>query len=373
MLKIYTTSNCLHDLASSYVNDTCNDWQKVMQLSQINYCGEDPFEGNCASDDLPEESMILLNMARCGTEFKFDSSNYIPSIKDIPEKVLEHPDAVFILDVEAETAKRITADYGVICHSVNDLEYCELTEDGYDYRPKRGEIVEWKDILDPNRIAPSNSMILIDRNYFTNVDFSTGELYAFADLPRFLDAFLPKSLSCSYDILLVFDKKDYTDRKGKHYDPYGFIRDQKGNVTAEGYSFEDLKTKLQQIVGSLNRPYTINVECLPIDKEAWFSKSLLKYNPYNDTHDRRIVTSYNIIETSFANAAFGAGGARASQKISLNLSHSKCLNDRYQTPPIESIEEVRSLVYRLLQQNSTVIFPSNRLVDIGQIPSAQVS
>ena len=363
MFTIYTTSDCLLNLAFDYVEDNCNDWQKVMQMSKIIFHGDNLFKGDCASDDLPEESQIVLKLSQCGAEFNYDVSDYIPSIKNAPERVLEHPDSVFLLDVDSETAKKITENFGVICHPFNELDCCELTRDGYDRRLKRDKDVQWKDILDPKRIAPSNSMILIDRNYFANVEYSTGELYAFSDLPKFLDAFLPKSLSCTYDILLVFDKKDYVDRRRKKsYDPYGCVRDDNRKVKFKGLTLEELKGRLQQIADSIDRPYDINIECLPVESHALYSKDDFTYNPHNDTHDRKIVTSYNIIETTFAIALSGTQGARANQKVSINLSHSKCLIDSYQTPPINDIEDARNVVARLLSQNNVTVYPTNRLI-----------
>lgn len=276
-------------------------WLDILELqSDIYYSGE---RRNWEED--PESPWFLVS--KSGYDF-IDCSEYINSIPEHPEKVLEHPDSAFILDVDNNTAKDIEESYGVICQPVSSMEtLCKLTKN--DSRWVLRKVVDtegegplnrtcWKDLLgDSLHRYPSNSMILIDRNFFTQKNNATNEYFGVEGLKDLLESVLPKKLKCEYQILIVYQDGLHL---GKYTNELDFIKAEELNINC----------LLQELRG-----YPIRVELLSIAS----SDRCFDYNHkqlFFRSHNRRVITNYYYLGADYTLAPFYPGkGPRAEQSI----------------------------------------------------------
>ena len=305
MFQVFTTAEVVDRFAESFGVHEC-DWLDILALQKrICYSGRPrDWEEN------PNDPWFIVSQA--GLDL-INESDFIDSIREHPENVLAHPDSAFILDVDDDFASKVEEQYGVICQPVKRLfDFCQVSlgDSKWILRKDENRLNEqdgvrkcWKDILDGDKSRyPSNDMILIDRNFFADINNKTGELIGVEGLVDLLGAILPTSLECEYHILIVYES-------GKHPD----------STTDREIDFIDQwEMELNDIVREI-RDFSIKVELLAVNrpnKRVPNSMSYYHKQLFNQTHNRRAVTNYYLFEADFSIAPFFYGvGPRAAQTI----------------------------------------------------------
>ena len=133
-------------------------------------------------------------------------TDYIKKIPANPESVLKNPSSLFLLDIPFAEAKKIQADYGVMCLSGNDANITPLIDIYDEHTTDKGEPLSrgWDAVLDSVEQTPSNALILTDRYLFktTNPRYGNG----FENVRSILNELLPRELNTTYHVTVIFDK-----------------------------------------------------------------------------------------------------------------------------------------------------------------------
>lgn len=255
-------------------------------------------------------------------------SSYLASIANMQQKSVADPCAIFILNIDKETAKQISDKYGVICHSFNEPPIdCPLFQDGGEKCINKDEKCQgWQELIVENITIPSNSLIFIDRYLFSE-DRNSKIDDGIENITEILQKALPKDCGVEFHILFIFDASKIPD-----------------NVT-----FQDISTKLNKIKKKLNKSYTIVIETLSVCKQNF--KQGYDYL-YEKTHNRRILSNYYIIRVEHSLKAFKDNKGLYTQTLWLDWAVSKGVvrQLRSDTPAkalYKTIKEIRTVVSKL--------------------------
>lgn len=355
MFSVYTTADVISRLVESYGEYDCL-WQEILSRQMtIYYSGRDD---DWSSD--PEDLWFIYTSK--GTLLE-DRSGYIDSLREHPERVLEHPDSAFLLDVDEKTADRIEEEYGVICQSVSTMKKkCKLADrlsmwklhkknpnekDGQDDGVIR---TRWKDLLEEGGVrCPSNAMIVIDRNMFREKNFDTDTLFAVEGIPDLLDSLLPSRLKCEYHVLVVYEKGQYFNSAG---------------YASEEDFIEEMGNELERACDGL-RDYPIVIELLSVARKDTFNNKT--FYDFLDTHSRRADTNYFVLGAEFSLAPFKDDGPRASQNVWLEYLYSDMENrlscDLAVSEANHVIKVVRRIVYGDKRNHLPLKPVRNRLIN----------
>ena len=300
MFSVYTTSDVIVRFLEALNSKDFVDspWLYILSLQMdIHYTNTKVVEDR----DLEKDVFFLSSLGDGRYNF-IDDTPYIESLREHPEKVLDHPDSVFLLDISDDEAKAIERGYGVVCQPTSRIdEMCRIAEDSYRWRLRKTEDRTrkcWRDLLGKNASStPSNAMIMIDRNWFSEKDNNTCELFGVEGLRDLLDTILPSHLKCAYHVLIVYEmrKRHWSDHSTDETD---FIQSKE---------FE-LNEKMKDL-----RDYPILVELLAV-KRNYKDKSY-NYEKYNEMHSRRAFTNYFYLGGDYSLAPFLDSGPRATQDI----------------------------------------------------------
>lgn len=208
-----------------------------------------------------------------------------------PTEVHKDPCAIYILNIDKETAEKIQREYGVICQSTDNLDDSILTEGFIDMSPHYGDRdYGWERVLKMHKKYPSNAVIINDRNLFSNETLDSesgkpGNRLGIENLYEILNAIIPKKFCGDYQVFLCFDKSSLNS-----------------NVT-EDY----ICKQIQSLIKRLKRRGTIVIEVLVLHGDS---------SPkYNLTHNRRVLTNYFILTAEHMLKAFDNTKSISTQHI----------------------------------------------------------
>ncbi|MCR4964896.1 MAG: hypothetical protein K6A41_04495 [Bacteroidales bacterium] len=234
-------------------------------------------------------------------------------INDDTEFLLSEPQGVFLLDIDKQQAQAIQEKYGILCQSTDNLRECDISgeehkialfKDNYEY--------SWKDLFNNGLKVPSNSLIIVDRYIFGwEGKYKSGYTDGIENIKQILRCILPKSLSCDYHVLVLFDENASTDRN---------------------YKRENVVRQLDEFIKlELRKPYNIIIEL--------FSVSGSCFN-YDATHDRRIISNYFIITVDHLIKAFKNDGCPiCNQDLRIEYVYSHGLYDN-SSPAVKRINDL---------------------------------
>lgn len=223
-----------------------------------------------------------------------------------PETIADYPTSVFILDIDENKARQLQEKYGVIIQTVSNLDDSILTSvlPRKTFPMEEGENATfgWREIFSGVKDLPSNSIIINDRNLFTNDEIVKDKDGAIIDKRLFgvdsifniLNEALPQKLDVPFHILIVCDKN-------------GIEGD--GLRKRKSITVKNVITYLNGLKKQLNRPFPIVMELLAVCP----SSSL-----FSETHNRRILTNYGLLTFDHKVNAFKGRINNASQLISVN-------------------------------------------------------
>lgn len=202
------------------------------------------------------------------------------------------PCAAYILNIEEGKAKKIQDNYGVICQSSSCLDDSILTGEGIERNPKFGEgDYGWKRILRSFKHIPCNSLLINDRNLFSNDDVSDeNKKYGFKNVFEILDFLIPSRLNdgAKFQVFICSDKESLE----KHNSFEKIV--------------EELEKKRQDLLSNRKR-ISIDIEFFCLNENSV---------GYTETHNRRILGNYFVFTLEHKIAAFKDNYCRCTQNIS---------------------------------------------------------
>lgn len=311
MFSIVSTQSLLRKLVEN--NES---WNKVIRNTGKFYIKK---ESDYTND--PEDPLTILSMA--GADIK-ESDAFIDNIAAHPDTVLDNPESVYILDLEADLCHSIQEDYGVLCYHMEGDNCADphLCMRGWSITTLPSKKRNWRNLLDREKV-PSNSLIIIDRYLFAS---EIGETIqdAYDNLAAIMDMLIPRHLKTSYHIFILFDIKPIKP--------------------AECTGLTEIASKINKIKRRLGRDFPIDVELFSMDGNSY---------KYEETHDRRILSNYFTITASHKIKAFRNDSALCRQDIHLKYLFSEGLdsNDISDIPQdahaadLEFVNEVLDFAY----------------------------
>lgn len=228
-----------------------------------------------------------------------------------PEKVLNNPSALYILDISPADALAIQRMYGVMCLSSSAPDITPLIDINDEHTTNKNEPLGrgWDSVLDSVENLPSNALILTDRYLFktTNAKYGNG----FDNVRNILIELLPSELNTTYHVIVIFDK-DSIDAL---------------------YDFQTIAKRLNGIKEELKRSYPVIMEVLGVTG---------KNETYYNLHNRRIVSNYYVVKMDYSLAAFNKTIGTADQTITPQVLFTEDSLNRRSTAPLKSMEQIIS-------------------------------
>jgi hypothetical protein len=271
MFTIYSDKDIFENIISS-PSDYPN-WNKIINNHSAVCLDINEVDLDTELDN-PDSILFLFIQSNAREINLVSSDNYINSIYENPEKLIENPRSIFFLNIDSDKAFKLQEDNGIIVQSGDEIDDNILLGSYFKLLNKNsvcesGKDLGWKSILNFN-LPPSNSLIISDNYLFKNEEHRivVGE----PNIVYLLDALLQKKLNIRYHILIIAEDN------------------RKSNAWCE-----DLKDKISKQIKAL-RPYEIIIEFV-------FSVTI---------HKRSILSNYYF---GFADKGFSVFSTRDNKTI----------------------------------------------------------
>lgn len=302
-----------------------------------------------------EDDNALIELSNSQANI-INGNDLFEEIEKHPEAIANYPTSVFILDIDENKARQLQEKYGVIIQAVSNLDDSILTSvlPRKTFSMEEGENAAfgWREIFSGVKDLPSNSIIINDRNLFTNDEIVKDKdgviidkhLLGVDSIFNILNEALPHKLDIPFHVLIVCDK---TGIEGD------------GMRRRKSITVKNVITYLNGLKKHLNRPFPIVMELLAVCPGSSF---------FPATHNRRILTNYGLLTFEHKVNAFKGRMNNASQLISVNklFSHEnlKTEND----PPFlfEHNRITKALHKYLSYLNTTTVFSEHEFAKNGK-------
>lgn len=299
MFTIYSDKDIFENIISS-PNDYPN-WNKIINNHSAVCLDINEVDLDIELDN-PDSILFLLVQSNAREINIIPLYNYFQKIYDKPETVIENPSAAYFLNLTKTDAKKLQHDTGIIINCCDEIDD-ELIVKGSFHEWGANEKIpdNWKHILAPFYDFPSNSIIINDRNLFTNEERLQN--LGIHNIIRLLNNILPEKLENDYHILIQSEQKSQANNK------------QKCDRIAE-----ILNTNIRKL-----RPYDFTVELVFYNRGTKF---------FEYTHSRRIISNYIIARSEYGFTSFKISDYDITKNIdSFNMttffnnlnSHTNCL------------------------------------------------
>lgn len=332
MFKVFANRNFLEGVL---LDQTPKNWYNIFMSGNVAEV--------CVPEDLIDDDIdnmgaidIIGNLQLFGTTVKTDAE-YIYDIPQNSRRVLENPDAVFLLNISAKEAESIQNKYGVICQSIDAIDDEILTK-AYEYDLSEGqEGVDWGVYFDKsNHTLPSNALIICDR-YIFSADSKSGPKIAqdalesgLSNIRGILNSILPKKHNDEYNVLIVFDSSTFNQSEEQ-----------------EMKMFKSIVENLKDYVDGNKkvRHYKIRFDLISIDHNCINYKML---------HNRRIISNYFVVRAEYKLRAFKDNVSTVSQTIFYDALFSKIVQMKPSGPdsPIKSQLQMINYIRELIQNGN---------------------
>ena len=204
-----------------------------------------------------EDDNALLELSNSQANI-INGNDLFDEIEKHPETIANYPSSVFILDIDESKARQLQEKYGVIIQVVSHLDDSILTSvlPRKTFPMEEGENATfgWREIFSGVKDLPSNSIIINDRNLFTNDEIVKDKdgviidkrLSGVDSIFNILNEALPQKLEVPFHILIICDK---TGIEGD------------GMRKRKTITVKNVITYLNGLKKQLNRPFQIVVTC----------------------------------------------------------------------------------------------------------------
>ena len=226
-----------------------------------------------------------------------------------PEKVLNNPSALYILDISPADALAIQRMYGVMCLSSSAPDITPLIDVNDEHTTEKKVPLGrgWDSVLDSVEHLPSNALILNDRYLFktTNAVYGNG----FDNIRSILTELLPHELNTKYHIAVIFDRDEIDSL----------------------YNFNSIAKRLNDIALEFKKPYEIVMEVLGLSE----GKDI-----YYKFHNRRIVSNYFVVKMDYTLAAFNKTEGTSEQTIIPQVLFTEDSLNKNSSAPLKSMQQI---------------------------------
>lgn len=270
------------------------------------YISESAYNGIIASATTAQSNLgKLLKQQPVQILKEDDTERY----KEHPEKVLNNPSALYILDIPVADALAIQRMYGVMCISSCAPDITPLIDVNDEHTTEKKVPLGrgWDSVLDSVEHQPSNALILTDRYLFktTNAVYGNG----FDNVRSILTELLPRELETKYHVAIIFDRDEIDSL----------------------YNFNSIAKRLNDIALEFHKPYEIVTEVLGLSE----GKDI-----YYKFHNRRIVSNYFVVKMDYTLAAFNKTEGTSEQTIIPQVLFTEdSLNNR-SSAPLQSMQQI---------------------------------
>ena len=205
-----------------------------------------------------------------------ENSDLLNCIENKPKIMMEYPRDLFVMDLPKEKVAGWSFLSGVAVFSSTAPSFESVTKrvrivDFVEGRTDSWERCFWG--LKEEYFTPLNSMVIIDRYLFRNLNDGISNFL------KILDLALPSNSMGQFDVLLVFAKgHGCLDNQIKNEDITSFIQ----SLTKKCCALRNYKILLEVLIVSSNNTLI-----------------------WNDTHDRRVITNYYRIIATHGFSALG--------------------------------------------------------------------
>ncbi len=328
MFKVFANKDLLEGVL---LDKSPKNWYNILMSGNVDeVCVPEVIEdediGKMGTND------FIGTLQTLGTTVKTDAE-YINDIPNNSRRVLENPNAVFLLNIEKEAADKIQNGYGVICQSINKIDDDILTR-AYEYDLSDGqEGIDWAVYFDKsNHTLPSNSLIICDRYIFSSdkkngaITKDTMEL-GLSNIRGILNSILPRRHNDEYNVLIVFDSSTFNLGEEQETEFFKLIA---SNLK----DYADGNKKV--------RRFKIRFDLISIDHNCINYKML---------HNRRIISNYFVVRAEYKLRAFKDNVSTVSQTIFYDALFSKIVPMKPSGPdsPIKSQLQTIHFIRELIQ------------------------
>ena len=230
-----------------------------------------------------QRSNLYKILSKYKKEIHTLSSDETLKLKNSPEKFLNNPSSLYILDITKDEAAAIQEQYGVMCLSGDNPDVSALIDVNDAFVSNKFHQLEkgWDSVLDSVESLPSNALILADRYLFKNIEAKDGD--GFDNIEVILDQLLPQQFAGGdYHVCILFNKEK------------------------SAFNFSDIANGLEIVRQGIDRPYQIKMEVIGFDTHTSIHDKL---------HNRVIISNYYMVEAGHKLAAFNRYYGTARQTI----------------------------------------------------------
>ena len=211
MFTIYSDKDIFENIISS--PDAYPNWNKIINNHSI-VCldiNQDDLDDEIAD---PNTLLFLFLQSNARNIDIIPLDNYFQTIYTNPETVIENPTSAYFLDLPEADAKKLQEDTGVIINCLDKIDD-DILSKGVNLDWLADEVINdnWTNILNPFNNYPSNSLIINDRNLFTNEEGTSN--IGVDNILRILNNLLPNNLKTDYHILIQSEQKAEAKNKVK--------------------------------------------------------------------------------------------------------------------------------------------------------------
>ena len=352
MFKVYANLDFLEGVL---FDKTPKNWYNIFMSGNVAEV--------CVPEEINDEEIgkmgsvdIVENLQLLGTIIKTDAE-YINDIPHNARRVLENPNAVFLLNIRNQDADNIQNNYGVICQSIDSIDDEVLTK-AYEYNLSDGqEGVDWAVYFDKSyHTLPSNALIICDRYIFSSnqnkpplkIAQEALEL-GLLNIRSILNSVLPRRHSDEYNVLIVFDSSTFNQSEEHEMKMFKHIADDLKNYAAG--------TKKV-------RHYKIRFDLISVDHNCM---------NYRKLHNRRIISNYFVVRADYKLQAFSNKVSLSTQTIFYDALFSKIVPMKPSGPdsPIKSqlqtINSIRELIQNGKCRKYALIVDKQEEIDVSTI------
>lgn len=273
MFTIYSDKDIFENIISS--PDSYPNWNKIIN-NYSDIC-LDISEIDLRMETGNQDSILFMFLQANAQNINIiPLDNYFQTIYNDLETIIENPTSAYFLNIPEIDAKSLQNGTGLIVNCKENIDDDILIK-GVNIEWLADEVINnnWKEILFPFNTFPSNSLIINDRNLFTNEERVVGvnKNIGIDNIVRILDNLLPQTLKTDYHILVQSEQNTHPTNKQKCDQIALILNDEIRNL----------------------RPYNFIVEIV------FFNRGTMHFS---STHNRKIVSNYKIGKVEYSFAAF---------------------------------------------------------------------